>query len=74
MWHLACDALPKGLHILIGVDRDQPMPACSVQGIRMTADLQLFVYAQDAAMCMFLPTRCASKHQAVLKALLELIR
>jgi len=48
--------MPKGLHFLVGVDRDQPLPACSAEINRMTADLQLFAaYAQDAVMRVLVP-------------------
>jgi len=48
--------MPKGLHFLVGVDRDQPLPACSAEINRMTADLQLFaVYAQDVVMRVLVP-------------------
>jgi DNA-binding CsgD family transcriptional regulator len=43
--------LPGSLHFMLGVDRDQSLPASSAEIARMTADLQLFaVHAQDAAM------------------------
>lgn len=42
--------LPAGRHFLIGIDRDQPLPACAGEVSRMTADLQLFtVHAQEIA-------------------------
>jgi len=48
--------MPKGLHFLVGIDRDQPLPACSAEISRMTADLQLFtVCAQDVAMRVLVP-------------------
>jgi len=48
--------MPKGLHFLVGVDRDQSLPACLAEINRMTADLQLFaVYAQDVAMRVLVP-------------------
>lgn len=48
--------LPKGRHFFMSVDRDQPLPACSVEVTRMVAELQLFaVLAQDAAMGVLVP-------------------
>jgi len=48
--------MPKGIHFMVGVDRDQPLPTCTDQISRMTADLQLFVvHAQEAAMRVLLP-------------------
>jgi DNA-binding CsgD family transcriptional regulator len=48
--------MPKGLHFTVGVVRDQPLPTCSDQISRMTADLQLFlVHAQETAMRVLLP-------------------
>jgi len=48
--------MPKGRHFMVGVDRDQPLPACLTEVRRMVADLQLFtVYAQEAAMRVLLP-------------------
>jgi len=48
--------LPGGLHFLLGVDRDQPLPACRKEVARLTAELQLFtVYAQEPAFRALLP-------------------
>jgi len=48
--------MPNGLHFTVGVVRDQPLPRCSDQISRMTADLQLLVvHAQETAMWMLLP-------------------
>lgn len=42
--------LPDGNHFLLGVDRDQPLPADADELTRIVAHLQLFaVHAQDAA-------------------------
>ena len=42
--------LPDGNHFLLGVDRDQPLPADQEELTRIVAHLQLFaVHAQDAA-------------------------
>jgi DNA-binding CsgD family transcriptional regulator len=43
--------LPEGRHFLLGVDRDQALPADPVELTRIVADLQLFaVHAQDTAL------------------------
>ena len=48
--------LPEGRHFVIGVDRDQPLPALPAEVARMPAYLQLFaVHAQDAALRVLLP-------------------
>jgi DNA-binding CsgD family transcriptional regulator len=48
--------LPEGKHFILGVDRDQPLPADLVELQRVVADLQLFaVHAQEAAVRLLLP-------------------
>lgn len=48
--------LPEGRHFVIGVDRDQALPADSAEVTRLVADFQLFaVHAQDAALRVLLP-------------------
>jgi DNA-binding CsgD family transcriptional regulator len=48
--------LPEGRHFLMGVDRDQSLPAAPAEVTRIVADLQLFaVHAQDAALRLLLP-------------------
>jgi DNA-binding CsgD family transcriptional regulator len=48
--------LPEGRHFLIGVDRDQPLPADRGALTRVVADLQLFaVHAQEAALRLLTP-------------------
>jgi len=48
--------LPGGLHFFVGVDRDQPLPACRAEITRMVAALQLFtVHAQEPAFRVMLP-------------------
>ena len=48
--------LPDGKHFLLGVDRDQPLPANLSELQRLVADLQLFaVHAQEAAVRLLLP-------------------
>jgi DNA-binding CsgD family transcriptional regulator len=50
--------LPEGRHFMLGVDRDQPLPADSAELSRMVADVQLFaVHAMDAAMRVIVPER-----------------
>ncbi len=48
--------LPEGRHFMIGVDRDQDLPANRMELTRIVADLQLFaVHAQEAALRIMLP-------------------
>lgn len=48
--------LPQGRHFMLGVDRDQSLPADATALTRIVADLQLFaVHAQDAALRLFVP-------------------
>lgn len=48
--------LPEGKHFVLGVDREQPVPAHKGELTRVVADLQLFaVYAQDAALRILMP-------------------
>ena len=48
--------LPDGRHFILGVDRDQPVPAHKGELTRVVADLQLFaVLAQDTALRLLLP-------------------
>jgi DNA-binding CsgD family transcriptional regulator len=54
--------LPQGLHLMMGVDRDQALPACSAELSRLTADFQLFaVHVQEPAMTFLLPTPLADR-------------
>ncbi|WP_140626997.1 helix-turn-helix transcriptional regulator [Methylibium rhizosphaerae] len=46
--------LPQGRHFVVGVDRDQPLPASLMEQQRMAADLCLFTaYAQQSALQLF---------------------
>lgn len=48
--------LPEGRHFVLGVDRDQSLPADKSELTRMVADLQLFaVHAQEAALRLMVP-------------------
>jgi len=48
--------LPRGLHYMIGVDRDGPLPKDSAEVTRMVAELQLFAsMGQEAALRALLP-------------------
>ena len=49
--------MPEGRHFMLGVDRDQPLPADLNELQRVVADLQLFtVHAQEAATRLLLPS------------------
>lgn len=46
--------LPRGLHFMIGVDRDQPLPVSVPERRRLAAELCLFAaYAQQSALQLF---------------------
>jgi len=48
--------LPRGLHFMLGVNRDQALPADPQELQRLAAELQLYaVYAQDAALRIIAP-------------------
>lgn len=48
--------MPAGRHFLLGVDRDEPLPAEDSALTRLLADLQLLaVYAQETAVRVLLP-------------------
>jgi DNA-binding CsgD family transcriptional regulator len=48
--------LPEGRHFMMGVERDQAVPADPAELTRMVADLQLLtVHAQEAAARIFVP-------------------
>lgn len=50
--------MPGGRHFLLGVDRDEPLPADDVAVIRMMADLQLLgAFAQEVAIRVLMPER-----------------
>lgn len=54
--------LPEGRHFILGVDRDQDLPADAAELTRVVAQLQLFaMYAQDAASRLLLPPRSPSE-------------
>lgn len=49
--------VPNGLHFMVGVDRDQPLPACSTEVTRLAAELTLFtMYAMQPALDLLVPT------------------
>lgn len=49
--------LPQGLHFMVGVDRDQPLPSEPAERCRLVADLCLFAaFAQEVAMDVLLPS------------------
>ncbi|HSW05438.1 helix-turn-helix transcriptional regulator [Aquabacterium sp.] len=48
--------LPHGRHLLLGMDREKPLPRRDAKLARMLADLNLLaVHAQDASLRLFLP-------------------
>jgi DNA-binding CsgD family transcriptional regulator len=67
--------LPEGRHFLLGVDRDQPVPAHKGELTRVVADLQLFaVLAQDAALRILLPPDLTPEAPALTPRELECLR
>ncbi len=67
--------LPEGKHFLLGVDRDQPLPADPAELQRMVADLQLFaVHAQEAAMRLLVPKAQQAEKPALTPRELEVLR
>jgi DNA-binding CsgD family transcriptional regulator len=67
--------LPEGRHFLLGVDRDQSLPADPGALQRIVADLQLFaVHAQDAALRLLLPPPSPSERPALTPRELECLR
>ena len=64
--------LPEGRHFVLGVDRDQPLPADSGELQRVVADLQLFaVHAQEAAARLLLPEQLQPEKPALTPRELE---
>ncbi len=67
--------LPEGRHFLLGVDRDQPLPADPAELQRLVADLQLFaVHAQDAALRLLVPEPLQPERPALTPRELEALR
>ena len=67
--------LPEGRHFMLGVDRDQALPANARELQRIVADLQLFaVHAQDAALRLFLPLALQPERPALTPRELEALR
>jgi DNA-binding CsgD family transcriptional regulator len=64
--------LPEGRHFVLGVDRDQPLPADAGELQRVVADLQLFaVHAQEAALRLLVPERLQPEKPALTPRELE---
>lgn len=67
--------LPEGRHFVLGVDRDQDLPANAAELTRMVADLQLFaVHAQDAAIRLFVPPQLQPERPSLTPRELEALR
>ena len=67
--------LPEGRHFMLGVDRDQPVPAHKGELTRVVADLQLFaVIAQDVAMRILMPARAPADVPSLTPRELECLR
>lgn len=67
--------LPEGKHFMLGVDRDQPLPADRNELQRLVADLQLFaVHAQEAAVRLLLPAAVQPERPGLTPRELEVLR
>jgi DNA-binding CsgD family transcriptional regulator len=67
--------LPEGRHFILGVDRDQALPADRAQLTRLVADLQLFaVHAQDTAMRVLISAKAQPERPALTPRELEVLR
>jgi DNA-binding CsgD family transcriptional regulator len=67
--------LPEGRHFMLGVDRDQALPADHDELTRMVADLQLFaVHAQDTAMRVLISEALRPERPALTPRELEVLR
>lgn len=67
--------MPEGKHFVLGVDRDQPVPAHKGELTRVVADLQLFaVLAQDVALRVLAPAPAQAEAPALTPRELECLR
>lgn len=67
--------LPEGRHFLIGVERDQTLPADGAELTRMVAELQLFaVHAQDTALRVLVSESSRPELPALTPRELEVLR
>lgn len=67
--------LPEGRHFMLGVDREQALPAGTTELTRMVADLQLFaVHAQDTAMRVLISAPAQPERPALTPRELEVLR
>lgn len=67
--------MPEGRHFMLGVDRDQPLPAAPDELQRIVADLQLFaVVAQDVAMRILVPVAQQPERPGLTPRELEALR
>jgi DNA-binding CsgD family transcriptional regulator len=67
--------LPEGRHFMLGVDRDQALPADRAELTRIVADLQLFaVHAQDTAMRVLISAPLQPERPGLTPRELEVLR
>jgi DNA-binding CsgD family transcriptional regulator len=67
--------MPDGRHFLLGVDREQELPADRGELTRMVADLQLFaVHAQDTAMRVLISEALQPERPALTPREMEVLR
>ena len=67
--------LPEGRHFLLGMNRNEVLPADSIELIRLVADMQLFaVHALDAALRLLLPVELQLEQPRLRPRELEVLR
>jgi DNA-binding CsgD family transcriptional regulator len=67
--------MPEGRHFTLGVDRDQALPADSIELTRLVADLQLFaVHAQDTALRVLVSEAAQPERPALTPRELDVLR
>lgn len=67
--------LPNGLHLMVGVDRDQPLPSSTIEVTRLAAEFTLFtMHAIEPALDLLVPPRAASDAPVLTARELETLR
>ncbi len=67
--------MPEGRHFMLGVDRDQTLPAEPQELTRLVADLQLFaVHAQDTALRVLVSEALQPERPSITPRELEVLR
>lgn len=67
--------LKNRLHLMVGVDRDQPLPTCTIEVTRLAAELTLFtMHAIEPALNLLVPPRVAAAAPVLTTRELETLR